>query len=557
MAVVVAAMHRRAQLFFFICAPMLLAAPLASFSIAAPGLQFVSVYPFVVGVAWAAARAIHVVHADCDRSIPDWLCLVVITVAIAALTAIHVAMQRNFYDHFMLGHADIGHYLEEMKNVLAGRGLRSDSFPNTRLGWHFTPLLYCLVPGYALWLSPTYLMVLGPLFLCLTAFPLYRLARTESGSAGAGLLLAIGWLLVPSLHRLIYCNTYGFQWLYFSIPFIALSIACFHRSQWTFYWAATLIVLLTQETNAAIVFGFGLYSIIFTRHRWIGCVTASLAIIYLLLCTDVLIPYFAAAQRYERMDLFGDLGASPLGLLTSVFRSPDMVWHRLSRPEPVHLIVLLLSVTGLAPLLHWRLLTAAAPMLLFISLLQNADWLSIKFWHHAGVLPVFFSAVAIGAVSRSGGARTLAMQLLGARSPAAAAVGIAAAVLVAAAWGHYFFGFSPISKPYAVYAAEDQLHQPDPRLALVERLRRETPQWFTVLATERIAAHFTDYKRLFTGGRPFPADLIIIDRLDSWDTSPLPQRATDFAADPDYELYVEAGPVVVFRRISEPAHLPP
>ena len=47
----------------------------------------------------------------------------------------------------MLGHADFGHFTKELKNALAGRGLRSDSFENTRLGWHFVPLMYVFVPA--------------------------------------------------------------------------------------------------------------------------------------------------------------------------------------------------------------------------------------------------------------------------------------------------------------------------------------------------------------------------------------------------------------------------
>ena len=126
--------------------------------------------------------------------------------------------------------------------------------------------------------------------------------------------------------------------------------------------------------------------------------------------------------------------------------------------------------------------------------------------------------------------------------------GIAAAVLVCAAWGHYFYGFSPISKAYEVYAADTRMHQLDPRLEAVRRLRSEIPTDRTILATERAAAHFTDYKRLYTGRRIRPADYVLIDGTDTWDTSGLPGKAAEFASDPEYTLYGELGPIVVFAR---------
>lgn len=70
-----------------------------------------------------------------------------IILLIALLTVIHTKTQVNFFEHFMLGHSDIGHFTEELKSAPAGHGLRSDSFDNTRFGWHFVSLMYILVPG--------------------------------------------------------------------------------------------------------------------------------------------------------------------------------------------------------------------------------------------------------------------------------------------------------------------------------------------------------------------------------------------------------------------------
>jgi len=466
----------------------------------------------------------------------------VIVLIIAVLTIVHTRLQINFFDHLMLGHADFGHFTEELKNALAGRGLRSDSFPNTRLGWHFVPLLYVLVPGYALWPSPVYLMCVGAMVVHLPALPIVAAAARRSGSVLVGLLFGLSWLLLPSTSRLIYSNTYGFQWIYVAMPLIAVMIAAGLAGKWRLSIAMAIVVLLCKETAAAAIMGWGLYMLLFTPRRKSGAALAVGSIVYAMICIYLVIPHFAASGVYERTSLFGELGVNLPALIGSVFTRPGDALARLGRPEAIYLVLLLLVPMALLPLRGWRVLVAAAPTLVLILLLDNPDWLSIKFWHHATVLPfVFFAAIAslpdeAAAQSKSRGSRHSCSR------------GIACALVLAAAWSHYFFGFSPLAKPYEVYAGAAALHQPDPRMETVRELRAAFPKTDTIPATERLAAHFTDYGRDYTGSRIMPADVVIIDRSDHWDTTELPKRAAAFAADPDYELYGEFGSIVVFVR---------
>ncbi len=64
-------------------------------------------------------------------------------------------------------------------------------------------------------------MVCGPLLLHLPAIPIYFLARRRSGSVRVAWLFAVAWLVHPSLSRMVYANTYGFAWVYMSIPLLA------------------------------------------------------------------------------------------------------------------------------------------------------------------------------------------------------------------------------------------------------------------------------------------------------------------------------------------------
>ncbi len=529
--------------------PLLLATPLVCYSFVDKYPPFALSFLVILGGGWAAFQA--ALHCRTAGLIPldprpsqgraHGLALCSIILLIALLTVIHTNIQVNFFEHFMLGHSDIGHFTEELKNALAGRGLRSDSFENTRFGWHFVPLMYVLLPGYALWPSPVYLMVCSALVVHLAALPAFYVARRLSGSAAIGWMWAVAWLLLPSQSRLVYANTYGFQWSNVAMPLVALMIAANLTRRWRVGVVMAAVVLLSRETAAAAVLGWGLYVTFFTPRRKTGLIFIAASVAYVVLCINVLIPHFSEAGRYERLDMFGELGTTAGGLLHNTYARLDLIIERLLRREVFYFLLILLVPMGLVPVAGWRMAVAALPTFLLIALLENNEWLSIKFWHQATVLPfLFFAGMTAMKVKRGPpGDR---------QRPRGGAVNfaLAAAVLVSAALGHYFYGYSPISKAYEPYAVGAALHKPDPRLETVRRLRGEISVERTILATERLAAHFTDHKRLYTGRRILPADYVLIDRADGWDTSGLPQKASEFAGRSDYRLYGEFGSIVVF-----------
>lgn len=537
----------RWAVFFSTSAPMVGALPLGAFAFLTTSPPFHLVLLAMIGA--GASAFLSGRRLECASTPRRSLALFTLISLIVVLTVIHVQIQLNFYNHFMFGHADIGHFTEELKNALAGRGLRSDSFDNTRLGWHFVPLMYVLVPGYAIWPSPMYLMTLGPFVLHLGALPVFWFVRRCTGSVLAAWLCALAWLLLPSLSRLVYSNTYGFAWLYCSVPVLCVLLGAAMLRYGKLCWILVAVLLLARETNTAAMLGFGAYLAFFTPRRKAGTVIAAVSVVYALLCALVIIPYFAAAGSYERLNMFGELGGSVGELAVSAFTKPELFFGRLVRAPSVNLLLLILSTMCFLPLRGWKLALAALPAVLVHLLLEGTDWLSIKFWHHAMVVPfLFFAALStmgeMNPTVQTSGESTPSPH----RNGSARNIGLALALLICAAWGHYFFGYSPLSKAYEEYARAAFLQSPDPRLDFIDRLRREIPRDRTVLATERLAAHFTDYRRLYTGRRVRMADYLILDRSDAWDASGLPQRVSEFAANRDYELYAEQGSVVVFRR---------
>ncbi|MFH1110762.1 MAG: DUF2079 domain-containing protein [Planctomycetota bacterium] len=542
--------------------PFVVTIPLGCYAFCDRLPPFALTWTFILGAGWVALRAgVRLRPAPVPASAHTRVLLSLILL-IGAATLLHTRIQINFFEHFMLGHSDIGHFTEELKNCLAGRGLRSDSFENTRLGWHFTPLLYVLAPGYALCRSPVYLMVCGPLLLHLPAIPIYFLARRRSGSVRVAWLFAVAWLVHPSLSRMVYANTYGFAWIYMSVPLLAFMLAAFLTGRRRMACMLLLLVWMCEETTTAVTFGLGLCLAIFTTHRKTGFLIAVGSLAYFLLCVELFIPHFSAAGRYERTELFGGLGKSMIEVLAAAFTKRDAFFARLFRPQGLYYILTLVIPMALLPLRGWRITLAVVPTLVLILLLQNTEWVSIKFWHQATILPVLFVAGLVGAAdTRNPGQwfNGLVRRLCGDPTATDAALlrGFAVAAVVCACLGHYLYGFSPVSRFYTAHANDPFLQSPDARLPVVQRLRAEIPLNRTVLATERLGAHFTDYRRLYTGRRIRPADFVVIDRSDQWDTSGLPARWTQFQSDPQYRLFEEDDSIIVFERRPDAPPAPP
>ncbi len=535
--------------------PLLFATPLALAPCVGYEPAFWMVFLLILGAGVTAVRVGARMPTGLEPLGHGWLAPGLLAAGVLALTVLHTGVQINFFDHLMLGHADMGHFTEELKNALAGRGLRSDSFANTRLGWHFVPLLYVLVPLYALVSSPHLLMVCGAFLVHVPALIAYACAKKLGGSTFVAFVVGLAWLLIPTQSRFIYSNTYGFQWIYAAMPLISLMLLAHLSGAKRWHVVLILLVLLVKETAAAAILGWGVCLVLFTPQRKLGTAVAAGAVVYFLLCAQVIIPHFAATEHYERFSLFGTLGQTPGELLRGAVQQPALLLERLLRPAGLNFLLMLLVPLGPLCVFGWRMGLAAVPALVMILLLDNSDYLSIKFWHSAIAVPLLFFA-CIALVGRSGADRAwsgLWVRWLAGGAPAnresfARAVGLS--LITCAAWSHFFFGFSPLAKSYEVYATAQALHTPDPRMQTVRRLREQVPKAKTVLATERLAAHFTDYRRLYTGGRAMAADFVIVDLNDRWDQTGLADLVEHFRRNPAYRGYLREGPIVVFERRS-------
>jgi len=457
--------------------------------------------------------------------------------AVIVFTFWHAVQQYDFWQHFLLGYADFGFFTTELEHCLPWKDVGPARFVDTRMGYHAVIAFYLLVPFYMLLRSPTFLMVIGPLALNISAFAFYLLARDRASSKTAGLLAGLAWLLLPSISRLPSSNTYGFQSIYLAVPFLAFCFAQAMRGRWRSSHLCLAMALLCEETVCGVALGWGAYLVIWGGRRRDGVIIMALTVAYLLFCTLVLIPAFTETQEYTRLMLFGNLSESG-------------IWGRLTRPRVAWYLTALLVPLFPAVWTQWRLLLVALPPLFLVCLMHQNDYLNIKYWHQSSMLPVFFGAAVIGA--------TMPRHTVEAKARRTLSLGSLLGLLMTVLLFHHWMGSSPMAQADRIYQADQRLSLPDPRQDVVYWVRqRFQPQDVEVLATERMAAHFIDYRMVFpvataglgiTQNRP---TLLIVDRGDLWDKILVENQLDVFlqqARDAGFNEIHQAGDILIFER---------
>lgn len=129
-------------------------------------------------------------------------------------------------------------------------------------GIHFSPIIFLVLPFYALYPTPQSLLVLQSFVLALGAVPLYKLAKHVRRYRIFALSFVFAYMLYPPLQ--------GINWFDFHVqsflPLFFFSILYFFETQnWKPYFLFVFLSLMCEEHAAMIVAFIGLFA--FLQHR--------------------------------------------------------------------------------------------------------------------------------------------------------------------------------------------------------------------------------------------------------------------------------------------------
>ncbi|MFP3984599.1 MAG: DUF2079 domain-containing protein [Candidatus Bathyarchaeia archaeon] len=124
---------------------------------------------------------------------------------------------------------------------------------------HVSPILFLILPLYAINPSPTTLLVIKSFALGAGALPLYLLSKELIRNKKASLMFALIYLLYPPLQG---ANWFDFQPQIF-IPFLFFSMHYFMiKKRWKLYFSSMALTLMIMEQLPLIVFLFAAFCLI-------------------------------------------------------------------------------------------------------------------------------------------------------------------------------------------------------------------------------------------------------------------------------------------------------
>jgi uncharacterized membrane protein len=254
-------------------------------------------------------------------------------------------------------------------------------------GVHFSPILFLLLPFYAIYPSVENLLVMQTVILALGAFPIYWMSRDKLGKK-VGLLVAIVYLSYPPLFLL---NLNDFHLEAFTSTFFIFSVYYLEKEEWRKFVMFSVLAMLTLEFAPIIGVFMAVYGLLLWSTKKFKDKKAAPKYIALAILVSILM-FVLAFKVKETFNPF----TSPL---------PSPFHHVLSNPTGVldvffndwgakmFYVINLLAPLAFLPLLAPEPLIMALPWVLASFVTTVTPYYSVYFQYTGFVIPFIFIAL--------------------------------------------------------------------------------------------------------------------------------------------------------------------
>jgi uncharacterized membrane protein len=423
-----------------------------------------------------------------------WILGAMMLLYILIVGSVSIVRQYNFQTQAY----DMGVFTQTMWNTIEGRIMENslEMIPN-HLGVHMSPLLFLLVPFYAVVSSPYTLLVLQVLALAFGSIPLYLLARHMLAREDWALLITASYLLYAPLHGV---NLFDFHEIAFFIP-LMLGAAYFYETNRLGWGALFLILAAATKENAAIAVAFfGLFYLSKSQSlpaiKIRGAVITGSFTLYAILALWVFMPYFGGGFLFDnRYDVFG----SSVGeIIKTIITDPALTFSLIFTAQKFLYIFFLFL-----PLLFFPLFSPRALILLIPGLAQNllatyGPQVSSIYQYDALVIPGLF----IGLLYGLSAVRTKWARYENGIRRAFAFFVVSSFIL--------FSPVSPVTFPIFFFGS-------DPVWDAYRAIAKSIPDGVSVAAPTNLISHLSHREEVYLlGNEPAPPDIIIVNIADSF-----------------------------------------
>ena len=361
-------------------------------------------------------------------------------------------------------------------------------------GIHFSPILFLVLPVYAVYSAPQSLLVVQSFILALGSVPLYKLSFRVTKYRSVALLLVCVYLLYPALH--------GINWFDFHVqsflPLFFLSAFYFlERQSWGPYLLFIALSLMCEEHAALVVVFIGL--LVFLQQRkhilaqiearnfkdtlfLISILTMGSAILWYFLTILVRNTFFAVNPAFiftfKAASNWRVLGVEdPVMILPQILRNPVNAMAALGYDVQLK-VSYLVALFGPLAFISFRRMRYLLPMVpwLVYALFSNYQPYYVIFFQYPGYVIAFVFIAATYAI----GHEAADLRSLKKRSAMILLFGVMAFLLV-----------SPFGPRSAILAPDSGIRSTSQRDESIHRLLAYVPPNASILSDNTLFAHIS------------------------------------------------------------------
>jgi uncharacterized membrane protein len=254
-------------------------------------------------------------------------------------------------------------------------------------GTHFSPILFLLLPFYAIHPSAEILLVMQTVILALGAFPVYWMSRDKLGKK-VGLIISIIYLVYPPLLLL---NLNDFHLEAFTSTFFLFSVYYFEQEEWMKFSALIILAMLTLEFAPIIGVFMALYGLLLYSKKKFKDKRAAQKYVALTALLSILM-FFLAFIAKESFNPYTSPLPSPFHyILSNPAGMPNVISSDLG--AKMFYLINFLAPLAFLPLLAPEPLIMALPWIFASFGTTYAPYSSVYFQYTGFVIPFVFVAL--------------------------------------------------------------------------------------------------------------------------------------------------------------------
>lgn len=295
------------------------------------------------------------------------------------------------YHTLRAGALDLGVWDQTMFLIARGKAPFSTILNIHMLADHAAVLIYAIAQLYRIYPTVCWLLLIQAVSMAGAAWPIWRLARIAGIAPSIARALIVSYLLYPVVAM---ASLRDFYPEVLAVPALLAMVLCARQQRfgWFVFWL--LIGLSTKEAMAITFAATGLYLTAFARSRIYGIVCFATSVVWFVVATKLVIPYFGQGNQPDSTRFFSYMGESESQIMATMLLRPLVPLKALvDGPWLFYLAAIIVPVMwGLSPRRLSPLLCAIPCMLLI--LLSTKEEFHSPFHHYSlPVVPFVFLAM--------------------------------------------------------------------------------------------------------------------------------------------------------------------